>query len=288
MQILINGLISGMAIGLLAVAFQTVYLPTRIFFISLAGIYSVSPYIFYTFLKTECSWCVAIFLTILISCLISIIIEWCNHRPLVRKQASSGAHLVSSLGIYIILVQLVAIVWGSDTKSFYASLDSSIHVGLNVITQSQFITMVVSSSFLICYVIFITCSNIGLRLRAMADNPAQFALFGYSITSHRILAFGLSGTIAAVSSLVTAREVGFNPYVGLHALLLAMVAVIIGGYGSFFGPIIGALILGILRALVAWHLSAKWQEAATFILLALFLILRPQGLLGTKKRIEAT
>jgi len=69
--------------------------------------------------------------------------------------------------------------------------------------------------------------------------------------------------------------------------LLAVVAVIIGGQSSFSGPVLGALLLGIIRAQVVWYMSARWQEAATFLLLAVFLLFKPQGLLSSKTRLEA-
>ena len=94
--------------------------------------------------------------------------------------------------------------------------------------------------------------------------------------------------------MLMAYDIGFGPHTGLHATLLAVVAVIIGGRSSFVGPIVGGLLLGLICALdlihaqVVWHFSARWQDAATFAALALFLLLRPQGLFGQKTRIEAT
>ena len=59
------------------------------------------------------------------------------------------------------------------------------------------------------------------------------------------------------------------------------------GKARFSGPVLGAVLLGLLRAEVVWYGSARWQDAATFALLAVFLLLRPQGLLGHKTRLEA-
>ena len=84
-----------------------------------------------------------------------------------------------------------------------------------------------------------------------------------------------------------AREIGFHPHSGLDTLLLAVVAAIIGGQGSFIGPIIGGLLLGIVRSEVVWHISAQWQDGVTFLLLALFLLLRPQGIVARRARLEA-
>jgi branched-chain amino acid transport system permease protein len=287
MQILINGLVSGMAIALLATAFQAVYLPTRVFFIGLAGVYSFAPYVALAVIGTGAGWFWAWAATLAVSVLLCVLCEWANHAPLARKRASDGAQLIASLGIYIILVQVVAMIWGNDTKTLRVGLDSVTRFSGVVVTGAQWLTLVGGAMLLGGFGILLHRSNLGLRLRAIADNPTMFALFGYNVDRHRLFAFSLCGVFVAAASTLTAYDLGFDPHAGLHAVLLAIVAVIIGGRGSFLGPILGGLLLGLLRAQVVWHLSARWQEAATFALLALFLLFRPQGLLGTKSRLEA-
>ena len=76
-----------------------------------------------------------------------------------------------------------------------------------------------------------------------------------------------------------------DPYVGMPMLLSAVVALIIGGVGRFEAPILGGFIIGILQSLAVWVFSSRWQDAVTFTLLILFLLLRPQGLLGEKQRV---
>lgn len=287
MQILINGLVSGSAIALLALAFQAVYLPTRVFFIGLAGVYSATPFIAYAFQKAGAPGWLAMLAALGAAVLLSLLCEWANHAPLARRRASEGAHLIASLGVYIVIVQIIAMIWGNDTKTLRTGLDAVSRFNGLVVTGAQWITLGGAVLLIGGFAVFLMHSNIGLRLRALADNPTMFALYGYNIDRQRLLAFALCGFFAGASSLVTAYDIGFDPHTGLHTVLLAVVAVIIGGQGSFAGPVIGALLLGLLRAQVVWHFSSRWQEAATFAVLALFLLLRPQGLLGQKTRLEA-
>ncbi|WP_089724051.1 branched-chain amino acid ABC transporter permease [Candidatus Thiosymbion oneisti] len=292
MQILLNGLISGLSIALLAVAFQIVYLPTRIFFIGLAGLYAVAPYVGMTIQQTFGLWPISMVASVAAVVALSAAFEWANHAPLTRKNASEGAHLVSSLGLYILLVQLVAMLWGNDVKTLRTGLDATYHpfrpLDDSVLTGSQLFMFGGSVVLLAGFLVMLRTTDLGLRLRALADNPIQFALYGYNVNIHRLFAFGLAGVFATAAALLTAYDIGFDPHTGLHATLLAVVAVIIGGRSSFVGPIVGGLLLGVIRAQVVWHFSARWQDAATFVVLALFLLLRPQGLFGQKTRIEAT
>lgn len=287
MQFLLNGLVYGSAIALLALAFQMVYLPTRIFFVGLAGIYSLAPFVVLAGLEAGFGLGRAGCAAVLASGGVSLVLGWANHFPLARRQASEGAQLVASLGVYIILVQIVALLWGSDTKSIRSGVDGTIEWSGVVVTQSQWTIAGVSAALIVGTGLFLSRSELGLRLRALADNPVQFGLFGYNVNRYRLLAFGLAGVLASASAVVRAIDVGFNPYVGLNAVLLAVVAVIVGGQGSFVGPVLGGLVLGLVRETVVWNYSARWQEAATFALLAVFLLFRPQGLFGKQRRLEA-
>lgn len=287
MQILINGIISGSVIALLALAFQVVYLPTRVLFIGLAGIYALTPYLSHAVLSLGGGWLMAVFVAVLLCVGVSLLCEWASHGRLARTRASEAAQLIASLGMYIMLVQVVAMIWGNDTKTLRTGLDAVTRFGGVVVTGSQWISLGTAVVLIGAFMLFLARSEVGLRLRAMADNPVQFALFGYNVDHHRLLAFAIAGLLAAAASLVTAYDIGFNPHGGLYAVLLAVVAVMVGGRGSFIGPVLGGLLLGLLRAQVVWHWSARWQEAVTFGLLVLILLLRPQGLVGSKTRLEA-
>ena len=284
MQIIANGLIAGLTIVVLALAFVVVYLPTRVFHLALGGVYAIVPFIAWSCLQAGWSWYLAIILATLTGVLISLAGELFNHAPLELKQASWGAHLVSSLGIYIIIVQIVALIWGEESKFLRRGVDAVTSIGNIRLTQTQMVTAVVCVGAIALFYLWLKSTNLGLQFRAMADNPKQFALQGYNILQLRRIAFGISGFLAAIASLLVAYDVGFDPNTGLVAVLLAVVAALIGGRLSFWGPLIGGILLGIIRSQAVWLLSARWQDAITFIILAIFLYLRPNGILGQKGR----
>lgn len=83
-----------------------------------------------------------------------------------------------------------------------------------------------------------------------------------------------------------ALDVGIDPYIGFPAVLAAAVACIVGGLHRFIAPALGGVLLGVIQSLVVWQTSTKWESAVTFALLLAFLLFRPQGLLGIRKRLE--
>lgn len=287
MQIIINGIITGLTLALLTLGFVMVYLPTRIFYVALGGIYALAPFIAWGCVRQGLPWYLGTLAALLAGVLVSLACEKLNHAPLEQNRASSGAHLVSSLGIYIIVVQAITLIWGNDVKTLRTGLDSAISIGAVIITQAQAIAAVVSIAALVIFYGWLQWSQLGLQFRALADNPKEFALRGYNVRRLRSIAFGISGGLGALSSLLVNYEVGFTPEGGLAALLLAVVAMIIGGQQSFYGAVLGGILVGVLRSEVVWVLSARWQEAVTFLLLVVFLFVRPNGILGQKSRLEA-
>src|SRR5436305_10872357 len=114
MQTLANGVVSGLAIAVLALAFAVVYLPTRVFYLTLAGIYVAVPYICWTLLEWGWSTYAATLGAGLAGLALSVLAEILVHYPLDRKNPSPAAHLASALVTYIVVVQTVVLAWGNN------------------------------------------------------------------------------------------------------------------------------------------------------------------------------
>jgi branched-chain amino acid transport system permease protein len=311
MQVIINGLISGAAIGLLAVGFQACYLPTRVFFVAAARIYSLAPFIAYSVQQATGSLMVGAVCSLLVSAGVALLLELLVHAPLDRRKAASSAHLVASLGAQITIVAAIAMIWGNQPKTLRQGLDTVTNWNGLIIAGAQWVMLFGSLVSIALFLGFLKFVNLGLNLRAMAENPKAFSLLllarqrkepsearnnqGGKINStflqtsghYRQVAFVSSAVLVGLASLVTAYDLGFDPHRGLNAVLLAIVAVIIGGRSTFIGPVIGGLILGLVRSQIAWHFSARWQEPASFALLAIALLFLPNGILGDRQRLEA-
>jgi len=286
MQILLNGTIQGLLISLLAIGFSIVYNSTGIIYVAQGAVYAISPFLLLSFLKFGMGIPFAVFFTFVITIFLSMSFEKINHWPLYKKEASPLIQLISSLGIYIIIVQIIALIWGNETKVLRAGVDTTCNFLGVILTKSQIIGGMTGLLFIILFLIWLKKSDTGLMLVALSDNPVQLSLLGHNIVKLRLLTFGISGLFTTTAASLTAFDVGFDPQGGLNAVLIAIVATIIGGKGSFVGPAMCGVLLGIVRSQVVWYTSARWEDALTFLFLVLFLFFRPQGILGSKGRIE--
>jgi branched-chain amino acid transport system permease protein len=287
-QVLFNGSVNGLLLAVLALAFVTVYLPTRVFFLALAGIYSIVPFVARAALLGGMHATSAVFLALLCGTGLALLFELLNHGPLQAKRAGEGAHLVSSLGLYIVLTQITTLIWGRSPQTLRQGSDTVFHLGGVVATRAQLLALAGSIAILMAYLVLQRQSGLGLRLRAMASNPDLLELHGHDTRKLSRWAFALSGLMASAASLLGAFDAGFDAYRGLGALLLAVVAVIVGGRYSFLGPVLGAIGLGILRAASVWFFSAQWQEVITFAVLVICLVFRPEGIVRGVHRLEGT
>jgi branched-chain amino acid transport system permease protein len=287
MQIIIYSLINASTISILAIAFSLLYLSTRYFALELGAVFVAAPFLLQMFLSLQIPFVVALLLTFIMIGLLSISFEVFNHSRLEKRNASVMAHLISSLGIYILLTQLVIIIWGNETHFLRSGIDNIFFLGSLRITDVQIISVIVSLIIIILYLSVLKFSKTGLVFKGISDNQTEMLLRGFNINKIRIVVFIISGLLAASSSLFYAYDLGFDAHSGLNILIYAIVAVIIGGKDSYYGPILGSLILSIVQTATVWFFSASWMDAGTFLLFVLFLFLKPSGILSGKFRLEA-
>jgi len=251
---------------------------TNKFHLSLCAVFVVAPATAYGAMRAGFGWLPAAAAAIAVGTALSWLAGTLNHERLETKGASAGAHLISALGLYLMLGQLLVVATGSETRMLDPGLGGSYGLGPVVVTTGQLLTAGCSAAVLTVFVALIRWSRAGIMLRALSYNPSECQLRGIDVGRVRGIAFILAGVLGATGGLLSGRESGYDPNGGLLAGLPAIVALIIGGRQSFFGPIVGALLVSVLSSGTVWYFSAGWREPATFLLLAAFLLLRPNGI----------
>lgn len=286
MQIFVNGLLQGVLLGAIGVAFALVYRTTKVFHLALGGIGALAPYLVLVAIAVGLSGWVAVLLAVFTTAWLGVLIDESIHWPFSCKRAPAEVHLIASLGAYLVIVQCIALIWGNETQVLRSGVDRTWTVFEVTLAQAQVLGPVLTLAATVALFVWLNGAGRGLEMRALADNPILVSLLGRNVRTLRRWIFGLSAALASIAALAVAWDVGFDPQVGLKAVLLGMVAMIIGGTGRFIGPFVGGMLLGVLRAEVVWFGSARWEEAVTFTLLGLFLFFRPQGIFARSVRLE--
>ena len=265
------------------------YYPTRFFHIAHAITLTFSAYFTYLFsIQLNFAIWIAIPLAILCATVVGMLSEIALYKPLRKRNASPMVLMIASLGLYTILQNVISMVWGDDTKSVRTW---EVKVGNEFlgayITDIQIITIVVCLVLFVTCVMFIKYSRIGRNIRAVANNPELSNIVG--IPSDRVIlwAFSIGSALAAVAGILIALDTDMRPTMGFNWLLYGVVAMIIGGVGSNWGLVGGALLLATAQHLAAYYIGSQWMDAIAYIILILFLIAKPLGFSGKRlKKIE--
>jgi len=287
LQLFINGIITGCTYALMALGFSLIYITTRIFHFAHGAIYTLSAYLFFTFYNiAKLPLFISILLSLLITALFGIGIDKFVYYPLNKKNSSSLILMLSAIGLYTIIVNFIAMIYGNETKVLMPGIQPTYQFRSIILTQIQVITLITSIIIFAFVIIFLRITNLGITIRAMRDNPVLLSALGINIRRVRLFVFSFGSMLAAIASVLNGLDVGIDPNIGMSIFLNAAVGVIIGGVATFEAPVLGSLLLSSVQSLVIWRASARWQDTITFIILILFLLFKPQGILGLRTRIE--
>jgi len=223
-----------------------------------------------------------------LSGIIGILIERTAFRPLRERGADPLLALVSSLGVALVLVNLIQYLVGAEIYSFPADVYGDIppavifHWGdkLIVIRTVQVIIFAVSMVILILMGGFIGYTRQGKALRAIAENPAVSGLLGISVDRFILITFFISGFLGGVAGSLVGTSFGIaGPYFGVTYGLKGLAVMVLGGLGSIPGAVLGGIVIGLAESFVPSDYSA-YKEMVAFVCLFIVLLARPQGLLG--------
>lgn len=284
-QFIVNGFITGLLYAVIAVAFGITYNATRVFHMAYAAVLVSTSYLLVFFLKSGLPDMFAIPLALAGTGLLNLAIEFLIYRPMQKKRNSSNTVMVASIGVFIVLTNLIALLFGNETKTLSNEIGGSWHWGTVIITKMQLWQLLCSFLLIIVSFFVFYRTKAGLHLRAISSDPELYIVFGKDSFKLRRLLFFISGVLAGIVALLISYEVGFDPYYGMPLLLNGLVAMIAGGIGSYAGSVAGGVLLGLLQSFSVYYFEARWEGAITFAILLLVLILRPQGLFGIKQRL---
>lgn len=287
LQLLVNGMVNGCIYSLLAIGFGIVYRTTGIFHIAYGGLYTLSAYLFYTSLKIiGLPLYFSIPLSLLGICICGVLMEKYIYLPFYNRKSSSGVILIASLGLYIIIENLLALIFGNEVKIIWEHIQPSYSIGGIIFVQIQLIQFLCGIILMVAFYMLFKKLKIMKALWAMGDEPELINVIGLPFLKLRMLVFLISSAMVGIGSILTAMDIGMEPHVGLSALLTAVVSIIVGGIDNYMGWIVGGFLIAELQSFVMWKVSYRWTPLLTFLLLIVILLFRPQGILGTQKRLE--
>jgi branched-chain amino acid transport system permease protein len=285
-QLIINSLIAGSLYSLVAMSFNLVFGATRFFNLSHGVLAAVGAFTAFYFGKELGAplWLAGLG-GILAAAIFGYLLEVCIYRQLRKRKASNLVLLVASLGAFTMLQAIIAILFTSQfrTLSFFIESPGIAHISTGVMTYVQVGIFAISLLTLLGLWIVLAKTSFGRAVRAVSDDEEVAKIVG--INTNKIIAaiFVIGSGIVGAAGILTGVDTGIEPTMGFWLLLKGVIAAIVGGIGSVYGGFLGAFLLGFAENFGIWFIAGEWKDAIAFTILILFLLFRPQGILGKKR-----
>jgi branched-chain amino acid transport system permease protein len=208
-------------------------------------------------------------------------------RPLRRRGVGIVPLMIVSIGLSLAVRYVFQFFIGGDTRQLPGASPTPMQLGPVRVSSVDLASMGVSLVLLVAVGLFLTRTRTGRASRAISDDPQLAAAAGIPVDRVIRIVWVLSGVLAAVSGILWAY---FRPGVkwdmGGQMLLLIFSAVVLGGLGTAFGALVGALIIGVaVEISPVLGVPVDLKYAAALVVLIVILLVRPQGLLGRRERL---
>jgi len=223
----------------------------------------------------------AVVVSPLLVAVIGMAVETVFLRRLYRGDPLLG--LLFTFGLAMVGEQTVRIVWGASGQAFSIppALRGVVTVGDFVYSRYRLVVIAVTALAIAGLWLALEKTRWGIVVRAGTRDPEMVRALGLSLRPFMTAVFGVGVALAGLAGVLSAPLAGVYPAMGNEIGTAAFVVVVIGGLGSFWGPVLAGLLVGVIRALavLAWPPAA---EASMYALMALVLLVRPRGLLGER------
>jgi branched-chain amino acid transport system permease protein len=280
-QVLGTGLAMGCIYALVGLSFILIYNATYGLNFAQGELVMLAAFVFASVLATGIPYWVAAGATAVAMAAFGFVYQRILFYPL--RNRSFLAFIVVTIAFSLLARNLGLMIWGPNAlrvPSYFG--DATVSV-LNVVLAPEHLFIVAATMCLlgVQYLLFFH-TDLGRRLRATAQNQEMAQLLGIRPSRMIAVTFILATVLAGVAGVLVAPIFFIDTEMGQGLMLKAFMGVIIGGFGSIPGTVIGGVMVGLLEILVAVFLSSTYKDAITFAILIAFLFAFPQGVFGER------
>jgi branched-chain amino acid transport system permease protein len=277
----LHGLVYGMLLFLVASGLTLVFGMMGILNIAHAAFYMLGAYVAYTTVQATGSFWLSLLVAPIVIGLLGAAVE----RWLLRRTHAFGHayELLLTFGLFFMISEGVRWIWGSNPLQvpIPAGLTGSVpFVGSQYPLYRLFI-LAASSVICVGMALVLLRTRIGIIIRSAVSDAAMVGALGINTPLVSTAVFAAGSALAAVAGVIAAPFLQADLSMGATILVDTFVVIVIGGFGSLSGALLASLMIGELQSFgIMWF--AEFALVFQFLLMAVVLILRPQGLFGEK------
>lgn len=284
LETLIGGLLAGTLYSLVAIGFVLIYKASGVFNFAQGAMLLFAALTFVSLREQGLSFALALLLTVLVMVVGALLIERLVLRPLVNR--SQITLFMATLGLSFIIEGLAQGLMGAQVRALNLGIeDVPLFVGEIMISQFDLIAAGVSALTVAVLALLFNKTRIGIALRAVADDTRAALSLGINLNRIWQIVWAVAGVVGLVAGLLWGARQGVQFSLSL-VVLKALPVLIIGGFTSISGAIVGGLIIGASEKLAEVYLGpfigSGIENWFPYVLALLFLLVRPAGLFGER------
>jgi branched-chain amino acid transport system permease protein len=278
-QVLANGVLMGSVYALIASGLAFIYGPVDLVNFAHGDLVMVAMYLgFVCATQLGLGLAGSILLAVPVMAAIGVVL-FNILKPVLKAQRLAQA--LATYGLGLGLQSIAMYFMGPDFRAITgSSLEGTISfLGVNV-SLPRLVAGAASLLMFGLLYLFLTRSKTGKAIQAIAQNREAAMLVGINLQAMYALSFAISASCAAVGGVLLAQFFYVFPTVGRPLLLLGFVSMVIGGFGSMPGALLGGLIVGLIQTLAGFYVSTAFKDAIVYLLFVVLMIYKPRGLFG--------
>ena len=284
-QQFVNGVSLGSIYALIALGYTMVYGIIKLINFAHGDVFMLGAFIgFYTIVRWDIHFILALFLAMVLCAIIGVLIERVAYRRL--RNATRIAALITAIGVSL-LIEYTVIFFRSSQPEAYPNVivNKYFHLfGVQIDSKSVYV-LVIAVSLMLLLQFIVHKTKIGKAMRAVSHDADAARLMGINVDNTISATFAIGSALAGAAGVIFGLYYGrIDPLMGLLPGIKAFVAAVLGGIGSIPGAMVGGMLLGVVETFVSALGFSSWRDAAAFFILIFILILRPSGIFGKNTR----
>lgn len=265
---------------MLALGFTLVFGVARTLNLAHGAFYALGAYFAYLFSsELKLPLVVAAAISVGLTALFGAATEIVVIRPQRRSQL---AVMVVTLGLGLIVEQVLMVTFGSEVRNVPAFVQSKVTIGGADVAGQRLLTLGVCVAILLLLWVVVSRTKAGAAVLAVSQDTLAARYMGIPVDRLYVGVVALSAGLAASAGILAGPFLSVQPGMGLLAMVKAFAIVIVGGLGSAPGSILAAVVLGYSETIVAYVFSSAWTEVVSLAAVLATLLIRPAGLRGKR------
>ena len=279
------GLVTAAILSLSAVAFTLEYAVTNVANLSHGEILTVGAYAAYLVHRVTGNTLFAALAAAAAGGILALVLHIAVIDRFVSRGVGTMSTFIATLGISFIIQNILVIIFGAANVAYTIPQSAPHQVGPFLWTSTEIGIIISALCITAALYVIITYTRFGKALRAVFQNRALASVTGINARLVGAATWLLAGAVAGYAGFILAESVGtFNPYFGFSFFLITLTAAVAGGLGKPFSTMAGAIIVGIALEFTGGYISASYELAFAFAILAIIILVRPRGLFTNARR----